>query len=94
MTEYNVLFNNTWMYLTFDLDTGVMIEKEVHVTDCLEGPDGSDYVTVEGLQDWEVDISLRNFLKNARIVSPTEPTENGVWSEFAEEGLGAHPASW
>ena len=67
MSDYNALFNNTWVYLTFDLDTGAMIEKEVHVTDCLEGPDGSDYVIVECLQDWEVDISLRNFLKNARI---------------------------
>ena len=29
MTDYNALFNNTWVYLTFDLDTGAMIEKEV-----------------------------------------------------------------
>ena len=67
MTDYNALFNNTWMYPAFDTETGAMVEKEVHVTDCLDGPDGSDYVIVEGLQDWEVDISLRNFLKNARI---------------------------
>ena len=78
MSDYNALFNNTWVYLTFDLDTGAMIEKEVHVTDCLEGPDGSDYVIVEGLQDWEVDVSLRNFLKNARIKDVVADRVNDV----------------
>ena len=78
MTDYNELFNNTWIYLTFDLESGAMIEKEVHVTDCLDGPDGSDYVTVEGLQDWEVDISLRNFLKNARIKDVVADRVNNV----------------
>ena len=78
MTDYNALFNNTWIYLTFDLETGAMLEKEVHVIDCLDGPDGSDYVTVEGLQDWEVDISLRNFLKNARIKDVVADRVNNV----------------
>ena len=78
MTDYNALFNNTWIYPAFDMETGAMVEKEVHVTDCLDGPDGSDYVIVEGLQDWEVDMSLRNFLKNARIKDVVADRVNNV----------------
>ena len=37
------------------------------MTDLLDGPgDSGDYVTVDGLEDWEVDMSLENFLRNAR----------------------------
>jgi len=47
-----------------------MIEKTVKVTDVLDGPGSGhrDYVTVEGLQDWEVDMPLEDFIKMVKEV--------------------------
>ena len=78
MIDFDSLFNYSWFMESLDCETGQMVEKEVFVIDCLEGPDGSDYVTVEGLQDWEVDVSLRNFLKNARIKDVVADRVNDV----------------
>ena len=63
---YEALFNSTFLYKTLDLKTGEPIEKEVRITNVLDGPgaDRRDYCVVEGIQDWEVDMPLENFLKN------------------------------
>ena len=47
-----------------------MIEKTVKVTGVLDGPgaDRRDYVTVEGLQNWEVDMPLEDFIKMVKEV--------------------------
>ena len=67
MIDFDSLFNYSWFFKTTDLKTGEMVEKEVFVTGLLDGPgEAGDYVTVDGLQDWEVDMSLANFLRNAR----------------------------
>ena len=67
MIDFDSLFNYSWFFKTTDLNTGEQVEKEVFVTDLLDGPgEAGDYVTVDGLQDWEVDMSLENFLRNAR----------------------------
>tara|TARA_Y100000114_G_scaffold142172_1_gene148538 strand:- start:632 stop:877 length:246 start_codon:yes stop_codon:yes gene_type:complete len=77
MLNYEELFNGTWLYKTCDfscnLDQTTDVEyvwKEVKVVDLLDGPgsDRRDYVTVEGINDWEVDMPLENFLKNARLM--------------------------
>jgi len=41
------------------------VEKTVTLTSVLDGPgsDRRDYVTVEGLQDWEDDMPLEDFIK-------------------------------
>jgi hypothetical protein len=41
------------------------VEKTVTLTSVLDGPgaDRRDYVTVEGLKDWEVDMPLEDFIK-------------------------------
>jgi len=51
-----------------DLKTGKNVEKIVTLTDILDGPgaDRRDYCTIEGYYDWEIDIPLENFLKQAR----------------------------
>ena len=67
MIDFDSLFNYSWFMKSLDVKTGQMVEKEVFVTDLLDGPgEAGDYVTVDGLQDWEVDMSLENFLRNAR----------------------------
>ena len=66
MIDFDSLFNYSWFMESLDCETGQMVEKEVFVIDCLEGPDGSDYVIIDGLQDWEVDMSFENFYRNAR----------------------------
>lgn len=76
MLNYEELFNGTWLYKTCDFSKNGLDEyveyvwKEVKVVDLLDGPgsDRRDYVTVEGINDWEVDMPLENFLKNARLM--------------------------
>lgn len=73
MLNYTELFENTFLFKQFDplaLDMdNPYVEKEVRIVDILDGPgaDRRDYCTVEGLEDYEVDMPLENFLKNARI---------------------------
>ena len=71
MLNYNELFENTFLYKRFDpLDmNNPYVETECRIVDILDGPgaDRRDYCTVEGLEDWEIDMPLENFLKNARI---------------------------
>ena len=51
-----------------DLKTHKNVEKIVTITDIIDGPGGDrrDYCTIEGYYDWEIDIPLENFLKQAR----------------------------
>jgi hypothetical protein len=51
-----------------DLKTRENVEKIVTLTDILDGPgaDRRDYCMIEGYYDWEVDMPLENFLKQAR----------------------------
>ena len=46
------------------------VDKIVKVTGVLDGPgaDRRDYVTVEGLQNWEVDMPLEDFIKMVKEV--------------------------
>ena len=48
-----------------DFKSMELVEKVVKLTNVLDGPgaDRRDYVTVEGLQDWEVDMPLEDFIK-------------------------------
>ncbi len=60
-----------------DLKTGKQVEKFVMVTSILDGPgsDRRDYCTVKGFYDWELDIPLENFLKQARPVEEDDEDE-------------------
>jgi hypothetical protein len=60
-----------------DLKTGKQVEKFVRVTSILDGPgsDRRDYCTIEGFYDWELDMPLENFLKQARTVEEDEEDE-------------------
>lgn len=71
MYSLNEIFESVWLYKTLDLKTMETVEKEVRVTNVLDGPgaDRRDYCTVEGIHDWEVDMPLENFLNNARIAA-------------------------
>ena len=57
-----------------DLKTGKEVEKFVKVTGILDGPgaDRRDYCTIEGFYDWDIDIPLENFLKQARRAESEE----------------------
>ena len=69
--NYTELFENTFLFKRFDpLDMDCpYVEKEVRIVDILYGPgaDRRDYFVVEGLEDYEVDMHLENFLKNTRV---------------------------
>jgi len=69
MYDVNDIFENTWLYKSLDLKTMETIEKEVRVVSILDGPgaDRRDYCVVEGIHDWEVDMPVENFLRNARV---------------------------
>lgn len=69
MYDMNDIFENTWLYKTLDLKTMETVEKEVRVVSILDGPgaDRRDYCVVEGIYDWEVDMPVENFLRNARV---------------------------
>ena len=69
MYDMNDIFENTWLYNALDLNTGETVEKEVRVVSILDGPgaDRRDYCIVEGIYDWEVDMPVENFLRNARV---------------------------
>lgn len=69
MFNYTEIFENTWLYKTLDTKTMETVEKEVRVTGVCDGPgaDRRDYCFVEGIYDWEVDMPVENFLRNARI---------------------------
>jgi len=66
---YKALFDATFLYKTFDYKTGEEIEKECRVTGVCDGPgaDRRDYCFVEGIEDYEVDMPLENFLNNSRV---------------------------
>lgn len=72
MFNYTELFENTFLFKKFDPRADIdnpYVEKEVRIVDILDGPgaDRRDYVVVEGLEDWEVDMPLDNFLNNTRV---------------------------
>jgi len=69
MYDMNDIFENTWLYNALDLKTMETVEKEVRVVSILDGPgaDRRDYCIVEGIYDWEVDMPVENFLRNARV---------------------------
>lgn len=69
MYNMNDIFENTWLYSSLDLKTMKTVEKEVRVVSILDGPgaDRRDYCIVEGIYDWEVDMPVENFLRNARV---------------------------
>jgi len=48
-----------------DFKSMELVEKVVKLTSVLDGPgaDRRDYVTVEGMQDWDIDMPLEDFIK-------------------------------
>ena len=59
------LVGKSFIVEDLDLKTQEVVDKVVTLVDVLDGPgaDRRDYCTVEGLQDWEVDMPLENFIK-------------------------------
>ena len=53
-----------------DLKSKKEVDKIVTLVDILDGPgsDRRDYCTIEGYYDWEIDIPLENFLKEAKLL--------------------------
>lgn len=56
---------DTFPAMKFDLKSGGLKKVDVVLTDMLDGPghDNRTYCTIEGLQDWEVDMPLEEFVK-------------------------------
>ena len=67
----NELLNTEFIFPALCMETFENIMKPVRVVGVLDGPghDRRDYCTVRGLQDWEVDMPLDNFLKNAKVAA-------------------------
>lgn len=65
------LLNTEFLFPGMCMKTFETIMKPVRVVSVLDGPgqDRRDYCTVIGLQDWEVDMPLDNFLKNAKVAA-------------------------
>ena len=59
------LVGKSFIVEDLDLKTQEIVDKVVTLVDVLDGPgaDRRDYCVVEGLQDWEVDMPLENFIK-------------------------------
>jgi len=80
-----------------DLKTGEQVEKFVKVTSILDGPgsDRRDYCTVKGFYDWELDIPLENFLKQARpVVDAVVYTEEDDEDEADKAYLDREHYEW
>lgn len=71
MLDYEAIFNTDFVMKAMDLETMELVDKVVKVTNILDGPgmDKRDYCTVEGLQDWEIDMPFEDFLKNAKVAA-------------------------
>lgn len=56
---------DTFPAMKFDLKSGELTKVDVKMTGMLDGPehDNRTYCTIEGLQDWEVDMPLEQFVK-------------------------------
>jgi hypothetical protein len=63
----NELLNTEFLFPALCMKTFETIMKPVRVVGVLDGPgaDRRDYCTVTGLQDWEIDMPLDDFLKKA-----------------------------
>jgi len=55
---------DTFPAMKFDLESQELVKVDVVLTDMLDGPghDNRTYCTIEGLQDWEVDMPLEEFV--------------------------------
>ena len=57
--------DQTYKIKTLDLKSRTRVTKVVKVIDILDGPgsDRRDYCTISGMQDWDVDMPVVDFLK-------------------------------
>ena len=67
MTSEDII-KKSWIMDRIDWNTGKTIAKTVKVTAIIDGPrsDPRDYCIIEGLEQWEMDIPLENFINQAR----------------------------
>ena len=66
--SYEDIINKSWIMDRIDWNTGKKVAKTVKVTAIIDGPqsDPRDYCIIEGLEQWEMDIPLENFINQAR----------------------------
>jgi hypothetical protein len=59
------LIGKLFVVKAMDFKSMELVEKVVKLTNILDGPgaDRRDYVTVEGMQDWDIDMPLEDFIK-------------------------------
>ena len=64
----NDIIGKQFIMKGLDLKTRKQVEKIVTLKNILDGPgsDRRDYCTIEGYYNWEVDMPLENFMKQAR----------------------------
>ena len=67
----NEILNTEFFLPVMCMETFTEVMKPVRVTCVLDGPgaDRRDFCTVTGLQDWDVDMPLENFLRNAKVAA-------------------------
>jgi len=65
-------YDNKWIITKFDHKVGLMSEFEVQITGIVDGPDGSDWVIIEGAADREISMPLNRFREQARLVQSIE----------------------
>lgn len=83
-------YDNKWIITKFDHKAGLMSEFEVQITGIVDGPDGSDWVIIQGAADREISMPLNRFREQARLVEQIEDrTDNleaarqQLWDAFA-----------
>ena len=66
--SYEDIINKSWIMDRIDWNTGKKVAKTVKVTAIIDGPqsDPRDYCIIEGLEAWEMDVPLVNFINQAR----------------------------
>jgi len=59
------LIGKLFVVKAMDFKSMELVEKVVKLTDILDGPgaDRRDYCTIEGMQDWDIDMPLEDFAK-------------------------------
>lgn len=59
------LIGKLFVVKAMDFKSMELVEKVVKLTNILDGPgaDRRDYCTIEGMQDWDIDMPLEDFSK-------------------------------
>lgn len=69
------IINHDWILTKWSTDVNALVEYEVWITDIVDGPNGHDWVIVQGDGIDELAMPLEHFLKQAVIMDETNNTD-------------------